>query len=58
MALPFTDVPASIKDYLIESLRESIEEVDAAVEVQTEVMNKEELKKFLVLEKEKGKSKH
>jgi len=52
MALPFADIPISIKDYLVDSLRESIEEVDAAVEIQTEVMNKEELKKFLALEKE------
>ena len=52
MALPFAEIPASIKDYLVDSLKESIEEVDAAVEIQTEVMNKEELKKFLALEKE------
>ena len=52
MALPFANVPASLKDYLIESLRESIEEVNTAVEIQTEVMGKEELKKFLTLEKE------
>ena len=52
IALPFADVPASIKDYLVDSVKESIEEVDAAVEIQTEVMNKEELKKFLALEKE------
>lgn len=58
MALPFAEVPDSIKNYLEDSLREAIEEVDTAVEIQTEVMNKEELKKFLVLEKEKGKSKH
>jgi metal-sulfur cluster biosynthetic enzyme len=51
MALPFADVPASIKDYLVDSLRESIEEVDVAVEIQTDVMNKEELRKFLALEK-------
>lgn len=57
MALPFAIVPDSIKDYLVESLRESIEEVEAAVEIQIEIMNKEELKKFLELEKEKGKSK-
>jgi len=52
MALPFAEIPIAIKDYLFDSLRESIEEVDAAVEIQTEVMNREELKKFLALEKE------
>jgi metal-sulfur cluster biosynthetic enzyme len=58
MALPFAEVPDSIKDYLVDSLRESLEEIEAAVEIRTEIMSKEELKKFLVLEKEKGKSKH
>ncbi len=52
MALPFANIPISIKDYIIDKLRESIEGVDAAVEIQTEVMSKEELKKFLALEKE------
>lgn len=52
MALPFAEVPDSIRNYLEDSLREAIEEVEAAVEIQTEVMNKEELKKFLALEKE------
>jgi hypothetical protein len=33
-------------------LREAIKEVETAVEIQTEVMNKEEIKKFLALEKE------
>jgi metal-sulfur cluster biosynthetic enzyme len=58
MALPFADVPDSIKDYLVDSLRVSIEEVDAPVEIETVIMNKEELEKFVLLEKEKGKSQH
>ena len=58
LALPFAEVPDSIKNYLEDSLREAIEEVETAVEIQTEIMSKEELKKFLVLEKEKGKSKN
>ena len=52
LTLPFADIPVSIIDYLFDSLRESIEEVDAIVDIQTEVMDKEELKKFLALEKE------
>ena len=56
MALPFTDVPDSIKDYLVESLRESIEEVEAVVEIITVAMTKEELKRFFALKKELGKS--
>ncbi|MBN2089459.1 DUF59 domain-containing protein [candidate division KSB1 bacterium] len=51
LVLPFAEVPVSIKEYLVDSLKESVEEVNAEVEIQTEVMNKEELKKFLVLEK-------
>ena len=55
MALPFAGVPDSVKDYLVDSLRESIEEVDAVVEIETVVMTKEELQNFLALEKKKGK---
>jgi metal-sulfur cluster biosynthetic enzyme len=55
MALPFAEVPDSIKNYLFDSLREAIEEVDAPVEIRTEVMTKEELEKFLAMEKEKSK---
>jgi metal-sulfur cluster biosynthetic enzyme len=56
MAFPFPNIP--IEDYLVDSVRESIEEIEAAVEIKTVVMNKEELQKFLVLEKEKRKSQH
>lgn len=52
MALPFAEVPDSIRNYLEDNLREAIEEVDAAVDIQTEIMSKAELKKFLALEKE------
>ena len=52
MAFPFTEVPVSIKDYLVEMVRESIEEIEKPVEIETVVMTKEELKKFLELEKE------
>ncbi len=54
MALPFDEVPDSIKNYLFDSLREAIEEVDAPVEIRTEVMTKKELEKFLAMEKEKS----
>jgi metal-sulfur cluster biosynthetic enzyme len=52
MAFPFTEVPVSIKDYLVEMVKESIEEIEKPVEIETVVMTKEELKKFLELEKE------
>ena len=55
MALPFADVPVSIKDYLVDSLRESIEEIEAVVEIETVMMTKEELQRFLALEKKNWK---
>jgi len=54
LALPFAGVPDSIKDYLIDSLRESIEEVDSVVDIETVAMIKEELKRFLALKKKIG----
>jgi len=50
MAFPFLNIP--IKDYLVNSVREAIEEIDATVEIETVVMSKKELQKFLALEKE------
>jgi metal-sulfur cluster biosynthetic enzyme len=55
LALPFAGVPDSIKDYLVDSLRESIEEVEAVVMIKTVAMTKEELKRFLALEKKNWK---
>lgn len=52
MAFSFTEVPVFIKDYLTEMVRESIEEIEKPVEIETVVMTKKELKKFLELEKE------
>lgn len=49
MAFPFANVP--IADYLVEMVRESIEEVEAPVEIETTVMTKEELQRFLDLER-------
>jgi metal-sulfur cluster biosynthetic enzyme len=50
MAFPFPNIP--IEDYLKDLVREAIEEVDAEVEIETVVMTKEALQKFLALEKE------
>ena len=50
MAFPFPNIP--IEDYLVEIVRESIEEIAAPIEIETVIMTKEELKKFLALEKE------
>lgn len=54
MAFPFPNIP--IEDYLVNSVREAIEEIDATVEIETVVMDKEELQKFLALEKENWRS--
>jgi metal-sulfur cluster biosynthetic enzyme len=51
MALPFPDIP--IEDYLGEIVRESVEEIETTVEIDTVVMTKYELQKFLSLEKKK-----
>ncbi|MBN2007881.1 hypothetical protein JW960_00900 [candidate division KSB1 bacterium] len=50
LAMPFADV--TIKDYQLESVRESIEEVEPPVDIQTVVMTKPELRTFLSLEKQ------
>ena len=54
MAFPFPNIP--IEDYLVDSVRESIEEIDMPVEIEILVMTKEELQKFLALEKENWRS--
>ncbi|MBC8181698.1 DUF59 domain-containing protein [candidate division KSB1 bacterium] len=54
MAFPFPNIP--IEDYLVDNVRESIEEIDAAVEIETVVMTKKELQNFLALEKKNWKS--
>ena len=50
LAFPFRNIP--IADYLEEMVRESIEEIEAPIEFETVIMTKEELLKFLALEKE------
>ena len=54
MAFPFPNIP--IEDYLINSVKEAIEAFDAEVEIETVIMTKEELQKFLALEKENWRS--
>jgi len=48
LAFPFLNIP--IKDYLINSVREPVEKLDVEVEINTTVMNQEELKRFLAME--------
>jgi metal-sulfur cluster biosynthetic enzyme len=53
-AFPFPNIP--IKDQLINSIREPIEELGAEVEVKITEMNQEELQKFLTMEQEAWKA--
>ncbi len=50
LAFPFPGIP--IRELLIESVREPIEEMGAKVEVKTTVMTAEELQTFLAMEQE------
>jgi metal-sulfur cluster biosynthetic enzyme len=53
-AFPFPNIP--IKDRLVNSVREPIEELGAEVEVKITEMNQEELQKFLTMEQEAWKA--
>lgn len=50
MAFPFPNVP--IEDYLVNSIREPVEELGAEVEIKITVMNQQELENFLAMERE------
>ncbi len=50
LAFPFPGIP--IRELLIESVREPVEEMGAKVEVKTTVMTAEELQTFLAMEQE------
>jgi len=52
ITLSFPSLNIPIKDYLMRSMRETIEKLGAKVEVKLTVMNQEELQKFLTMEQE------
>jgi len=54
VAFPFPNIP--IEGYLINSVKKAIEAFGAEIEIETAVMNKEGLQKFLALEKENWRS--
>jgi len=56
LMLPFLGIPASIKDYLVNSLREAAMKLDVNVEVKIEEMNEEERLAFLAMAQEVPKS--
>lgn len=50
MAFPFPNIP--IKDMLIDSVKEPLKKLGLTVEIETTVMNEDELQKFLSLEQQ------
>jgi len=52
LVLPFLGIPTSIKDYLVNSLREAVIKLGANVEVRIAEMNQEERLAFLAMEQE------
>lgn len=52
LVLPFLGIPASIKDYLVNSLRQAVMELGAKAEIMIEEMNQEERLAFLSMEQE------
>lgn len=55
LVLPFLGIPVSIKDYLINSLRQAVMKLDAKIEVRVAEMNQEERQAFLAMEQENWK---
>jgi ATP-binding protein involved in chromosome partitioning len=52
LALPFLGIPASIKDHLVNSLRQAVMKLGAKVEIKIAEMNQEERLAFLAMEQE------
>jgi len=52
LVLPFLGIPASIKDYLVNSLRQAVMRLGANVEIRIAEMNEEERLAFLAMEQE------
>jgi len=52
LVLPFLGIPASIKDYLVNSLRQAVMRLRANVEIRIAEMNEEERLAFLAMEQE------
>ena len=52
LVLPFLGIPGSIKDYLVNSLRQAVMRLVANVEIRIAEMNEEERLAFLAMEQE------
>jgi len=55
LALPFLAIPVSIKDYLVNSLRQAVMKLGAKVQIRVAEMNQEERLAFLAMEQENWK---
>jgi len=55
LALPFLAIPISIKDYLVNSLRQAVMKLGAKVQIRVAEMNQEERLAFLAMEQESWK---
>jgi ATP-binding protein involved in chromosome partitioning len=55
LALPFLEVPVSIKDYLVNSLRKVVTDLGAEIEIRITGMSQEERQAFLAMEEESWK---
>jgi len=55
LALPFLAIPVSIKDYLVNSLRQAVMKLGAKVQIRVAEMNQEERLAFLAMEHESWK---
>jgi len=52
LVIPFLGIPASIKDYLMNSLRQAVMKLGAKTEIKIAEMNQEERLAFLAMEQE------
>ena len=55
LALPALNIPASITNYMIDSLAEALREIGVGINVNTREMDDEERNKFLSMEQENWK---
>ena len=55
LVFPFLGIPVSVKDYLINSLRQAVMKLGAKVEIRVAEMNQEERLAFLAMEQESWK---
>jgi len=55
LVLPILNIPAPVKDYLVNSLREAVAALDVRLEVEIAQMNDEERQAFLAMEQESWK---